>query len=110
VNVEYVDGTYQKVIPELVAGDAPDIIQVQQRDFQTFLHKFPGDFVDLTPYMSSIKNHIAPVALDVTMQNGHIYAAPWDLGPAALYYRKDLFREAGINPNSIKTWSVCLLT
>ncbi|WP_041695072.1 ABC transporter substrate-binding protein [Alicyclobacillus acidocaldarius] len=105
VNVEYVDTAYQKVIPELVAGDAPDIIQVQQRDFQTFLHKFPGDFVDLSPYMGSIKNHIAPVALDVTLQNGQIYAAPWDLGPAALYYRKDLFREAGINPNSIKTWA-----
>ncbi|GMA58687.1 hypothetical protein GCM10025858_31900 [Alicyclobacillus sacchari] len=80
VNIEYVDGTYQKITPELVAGNAPDIIQTQQRDFPYFLNKFPGDFVKLNSYMGSIKNHIAPVALNPTMQNGSIYAAPWDLG------------------------------
>ncbi|GLG00121.1 ABC transporter substrate-binding protein [Alicyclobacillus hesperidum subsp. aegles] len=105
VNIEYVDGTYQKITPELVAGNAPDIIQTQQRDFPYFLNKFPGDFVKLNSFMGKIKNQIAPVALNPTMQNGSIYAAPWDLGPAAVYYRKDLFKEAGINPNSIKTWA-----
>jgi lactose/L-arabinose transport system substrate-binding protein len=105
VNIQYVDGTYQKITPELVAGNAPDIIQTQQRDFPYFLNKFPGSFVGLNSDMGSIKNQIAKVALDVTMQNGTIYAAPWDLGPSAMYYRKDLFKKAGVNPKSIKTWA-----
>lgn len=105
VNIEYVDGTYQKITPELVAGNAPDIIQTQQRDFPYFLNKFQGNFVSLNSYMGKIKNQVAKVALDVSMQNGTVYAAPWDLGPSALYYRKDLFKKAGINPNSITTWA-----
>ncbi|MCL6443071.1 MAG: sugar ABC transporter substrate-binding protein [Alicyclobacillus sp.] len=105
VKVEYVDGQYQKITPELVAGTAPDIIQTQQRDFQYFLNKFPGNFVSLNQYMGPIKNQIAKVALNVAEQNGTIYAAPWDLGPSALYYRKDLFKKAGIDPKSIQTWT-----
>lgn len=105
VKIDYVDGNYQKITPELVAGTAQDIIQTQQRDFPYFLHKFPGDFANLTSDMGNIKNNIAPVALNVAEKNGKIYAAPWDLGPCALYYRKDMFKKAGIDPKSIKTWS-----
>lgn len=105
VKVQYVDGQYQKITPELVAGTAPDIIQTQQRDFPYFLNKFPGDFISLNTYMGPVKNQVAKVALNVAEQNGTIYAAPWDLGPSALYYRKDLFQKAGINPNTIKTWA-----
>lgn len=104
VKIQYVDGQYQKITPELVAGNAPDIIQTQQRDFPYFLNKFPGAFVDLTSDMGDIKNQIASVALNVAEQNGKVYAAPWDLGPCAVYYRKDLFKKAGIDPTSIKTW------
>ncbi|WP_245630231.1 ABC transporter substrate-binding protein [Alicyclobacillus acidiphilus] len=105
VQIEYVDGTYQKITPELIAGTAPDIIQTQQRDFPYFLNRFPGQFVSLNSYMGNIEKQIAPVALAPAMQGNKVYAAPWDLGPAAMYYRKDMFKKAGINPNSIKTWA-----
>lgn len=105
VNIQFVDSQYLKITPELVAGTAPDIIQTQQRDFPYFLHKFPGDFVSLNSYMGGIKNQIAPVAMHPAMQGSTIYAAPWDLGPTAIYYRKDLFKKAHVNPKSIKTWA-----
>jgi len=105
VKIIYVDGTYQKVIPELTAGVAPDIIQTQQRDFPTFLRMFPSDFVSMNAWMGSIKKQIAPVALSLAEQGGTVYAAPWDLGPTALYYRKDLFQKAGINPHALQTWA-----
>ena len=39
------------------------------------------------------------------MLNGRLYAFPWDSGPMALFYRRSVFKQAGINPNSIQTWN-----
>ena len=30
---------------------------------------------------------------------------PWDSGPVALYYRRDVFSKAGVDPASLKTWA-----
>ena len=32
------------------------------------------------------------------------YSMPWDSGPVAVYYRRDIFSKAGIDPASLKTW------
>ena len=29
---------------------------------------------------------------------------PWDSGPVVLYYRRDMFEKAGVDPASIETW------
>jgi lactose/L-arabinose transport system substrate-binding protein len=105
VNIQYVDTGYTKIMPELASGsNVPDIVQTQNRDFPAFLKKFPGEFVDITDKVANLKSKFIPSAWEPVTQNGKVYAMPWDLGPAALYYRKDMFKEAGIDPNTIKTW------
>ncbi|TIO99169.1 MAG: extracellular solute-binding protein, partial [Mesorhizobium sp.] len=32
------------------------------------------------------------------------YAMPWDSGPVAVFYRRDFYEKAGVDPASIKTW------
>jgi ABC-type glycerol-3-phosphate transport system substrate-binding protein len=33
-----------------------------------------------------------------------IYALPWDIGPVGTFYRRDVFADHGIDPDSIETW------
>jgi lactose/L-arabinose transport system substrate-binding protein len=32
------------------------------------------------------------------------FAVPWDIGPAMLFYRRDLFERAGIDPTALEVW------
>jgi lactose/L-arabinose transport system substrate-binding protein len=105
IHVEYVTSDYDSIIPPLTAGQgAPDVIQVQQRDFPNFLEIFPNQFVDLTETLDGRENEFAEVALNLTQKDGRIFALPWDLGPVAVYYRKDFYENAGVNPETITTW------
>lgn len=33
-----------------------------------------------------------------------IYAVPWDIGPTAVYYRRDVYEEHGLDADAIETW------
>ena len=37
-------------------------------------------------------------------EGNKIYALPWDIGPTGLYYRRDVFEDAGIKADAIETW------
>lgn len=105
VKIEYVTSDYNKIIPPLTAGKgAPDVIQIQQRDFPNFLERFPNQFVDLTKLLNGKEDEFVEVAMNLAKKDGHIYALPWDLGPVGVYYRKDFFKKAGVDPKSITTW------
>ncbi|VBB09863.1 Hypothetical protein LUCI_5161 [Lucifera butyrica] len=105
VEVQYVDNNYTKIMPKLASGsDVPDIIQTQNRDFPAFMKKFPGEFVDITDKVAGLKSKFVAAAWEPVTFDGKVYAMPWDLGPAAVYYRQDLFQQAGIEPSKIETW------
>jgi lactose/L-arabinose transport system substrate-binding protein len=98
-------GSYTKVVPSLASGSgAPDIIQTEARDFPAFMKKFPDAFVDITDKTTPLKSQFIESAWGPVTFDSKVYAMPWDLGPSALYYRKDLFEQAGIDANSLKTW------
>lgn len=105
VEVQYVDADYTKIMPRLVSGsEVPDIIAIQSRDFPAFMKKFPNEFVDITDKTAGLKDKFVASAWEPTALDGKVYAMPWDIGPAAVYYRTDLFQQAGIDPASIQTW------
>ena len=105
VEVQNVDNNYTKIMPKLASGsEVPDIIQTQARDFPAFIKKFPGAFIDITDKASPLKDKFIASTWDSVTVDGKIYAMPWDLGPGGLYYRADLFKEAGIDPTKIETW------
>ncbi|KHF39579.1 ABC transporter substrate-binding protein [Halalkalibacter okhensis] len=105
VTVEYVSSDYDSIIPPLTAGQgAPDIMQIQQRDFPNFMHVFEGQFVDISDRLGEQEAEFAEVAMNLVKNDEGIYALPWDIGPVGLYYRKDFFEQAGVDPDSITTW------
>ncbi|MDO4339261.1 MAG: sugar ABC transporter substrate-binding protein [Eubacteriales bacterium] len=106
VVVDKVDAEYTKLYPALASGvNVPDVIQIQQTDFQAFLNNYEGSFADVSDIVEPEKDNFAANALGVTIgQDGKYYAVPWDIGPCAMMYRKDIFEEAGVDAESITTW------
>lgn len=105
IDIQRVGHDYQSIIPPLTAGKgAPDIVHIEQRDFQTFLRQFEGQFVDLQSEIGDKKDEFAEIAWAAVEKDGKAYGVPWDLGPAGVWYRTDYYEQAGIDVESIKTW------
>jgi lactose/L-arabinose transport system substrate-binding protein len=100
---------YQKLPLALQAGTgAPDVSMVESSHLAQIISL--GGLADLTdlvqPYVSKINAYKWPDA----MLDGKYYAMPWDSGPVVLYYRRDVFKAAGLpdDPDSVSaavaTW------
>jgi len=84
-----------------MAGDsAPDVFYVNFRKMHTYIGQ---NFLQpLDEYIKSdpkVVAHVHPAVRDVITVNGHVYCIPWFQTAMALMYRKDLFREAGLDPD-----------
>jgi multiple sugar transport system substrate-binding protein len=91
-------GTYQNFFNQIKAGNAPDLGQVEYDALPNFrvqdglvniascgdVAKSKDKFVDWTWNQATFGEDKA------------VYAIPQDSGPIAMYYRADLFKEAGI--------------
>lgn len=93
----------QKFLISLMAGiGAPDITFMDRPKVGPYLAF--GGLVDLTDKVSGLKNDFSVADWDSYVYKGRIYALPMDSGPGGLWYRKDIFDEAGIDADSIETW------
>ena len=96
---------YQQIIPRLQAGDgAPDVFPIAQQDFQNFLMRFPGAFVDVTDRMEKYRDQFAEAPLSHAQSDGKLFGVPWDMGPVAMWYRKDMFERAGVSADDVATY------
>lgn len=97
------DQVYDKLITRLASKTGlPDVVTMEGERVATFAGKFPDGFADLTEYVNE-EDFLAVKISEVT-SGGKIIGFPWDGAPTGLFYRADLFEEAGINPDEIKTW------
>lgn len=105
VTVQKVDSNYTKLYSQLAANSGvPDVVQLQNRDLQCFKNKYPDAWMDLTDLVKPEESNFSSFVLNLVKVENKYYAVPWDLGPCALYYRKDIFQKAGVDANSIKTY------
>ena len=94
-----------KLFTQLAAGTGvPDIMQFQNRDNPTAFDKYAGSFLDISDLMSQYEKDIMPAVIPLLKDGDTWYSAPWDVAPALLFYRTDIFEECGVNPDDIKTW------
>ncbi|GGJ57676.1 ABC transporter substrate-binding protein [Deinococcus roseus] len=111
VKVKIVDLGNQNVYDRGLAGcaaggaDLPDVYSVENGEAEVFWARFPDCFTDLTTLGASkyIKSFPAFKWTELSVGNKR-YAMPWDSGPVVMFYRRDLYKQAGISPTSIKTW------
>jgi ABC-type glycerol-3-phosphate transport system substrate-binding protein len=106
INVEYVIAdpatTYQNLQLAISGGGTPDISVIEDSHLAQFVEL--GALADITdqvtpyvPFMNAYKWQAASL-------DGRYHAMPWDSGPVAVYYRRDVFEAAGVDPASIETW------
>ncbi len=92
--------TLSKAIAAVRAGEAPHIVQVWEVGTQTMLDS--GAIVPLfeleKPGELDWNNVIGPI-LDYYVVNGKLYSMPFNSSTSMLYYNKDIFEKAGLDPN-----------
>jgi len=96
-------GHYRKVRTTIKSGKGlPDVVQMEFQYTPSFL--LTKDLLDMTPYLPKnfLSNYPEWIRNQVNIQNG-IYGIPWDSGPLAFIYRKDLLKKAGVK-TPIVTW------
>lgn len=89
-----------------MAGDsAPDVFYVNFRQYYTFLEQgFCRPLDDLIAKDPQVMERCNPTVKGVlTSFDGKVYAVPFFQVAVALYYRKDLFKEVGLDPQKPPT-------
>ena len=111
IKVEYREIQFDDVVSEAMraysTGKAPDIIAIDNPDHALFSSH--GAFLDLTDMISKstvVKpDNYFPGPLKSVTWNGKYYGIPKATNTIALYYNKDLFKAAGLDPNKPpQTW------
>jgi ABC-type glycerol-3-phosphate transport system substrate-binding protein len=99
----------QKLNTSLAAGIGPDVVGCSIQHVAEYAAK--GVFMPIDEYLDSWsgKSDIPDSVLDVSLLNGKHYALAYHPDPYIFAYRKDFFREAGLDPNSPPdTWEELL--
>ncbi|RFB85699.1 ABC transporter substrate-binding protein [Rhizobium leguminosarum bv. trifolii] len=99
---------FDKTLAACAAGGdgLPDIVSIENFEAEIFWSRFPDCFANLkelgyTPEIQAKFPDFKRTELEV----GDVaYAMPWDSGPVAVFYRRDMYEKAGVDPNTISTW------
>jgi ABC-type glycerol-3-phosphate transport system substrate-binding protein len=84
---------HKKLLTVLAAGaGAPDVTAIEGNLAQQYVNGLMDVTDRLEPYFDVINE----CKLGEAQVDGRIYAIPWDTGPVGIYYRTDIFEEAGI--------------
>jgi multiple sugar transport system substrate-binding protein len=85
------------------AGDPPDVVGLNDIDVPTFTHE--GAFMDLTQYINKLpyKSALSPGHVGLATYQGKEYGVPYWADLSVLWYNKQLFQQAGLNPGNPPT-------
>ena len=110
VNVQLVgwDVQYQRITNAAISGQAPDVTQAGTTQVPYFAAL--GGFENLASRVNRIggRSAYAPGIWATTQLAGRpgVWSVPWFTEARTIYYRKDVYRRAGVNPKTaFKTWS-----
>jgi multiple sugar transport system substrate-binding protein len=88
-----------KLTTAVASGNGPDVVQIGLSNLPTFVSS--GALMDLSPYMSShpalaSSNFLGAVSTDKLNPAGKVLSVPWISDVRVLFYRTDIFQQAGI--------------
>ena len=98
---------YEKLTVGLVSRGSglPDVVLMEDERIPGYVSQFPEGFLDLSEMGYDKHNDLFNDAkIQNVVQDGKMVAAPWDIGPAGMFYRVDIFEEAGVSADDIETW------
>jgi multiple sugar transport system substrate-binding protein len=81
------------------AGDPPDVVGLNDIDMPTFTRN--GSFMNLTKAIAALPfaKSLSPGHLGLATYQGQEYGLPYWGDLSVLWYNKNLFKEAGLDPN-----------
>ncbi len=84
-----------KIVVAMANNRAPDICEMGS----TWMGKFmaEGALLDVTDEFSPLKDKY--IMWEPAQMNGRLYGMPWLAGTRVMFYNKDLFIKAGLDPN-----------
>ena len=87
-----------------VSEGMPDILLMGDYSAQSFLTDYPDQYADLSDVVKA--EDFAPNKVACYTVDDKLYGVPFDSGSAGMYYRIDLFSEAGYTEEDLKdiTW------
>ncbi len=107
IEVKFLENeAYKARLPTMLqSGDAPDIFYSWGGG--VLAEQVRGGVVkDITAQMDDAwRANLAPSAVNAFTLDGKVYGVPVRTSLVGIYYNKDLFAKAGVDPESIKTWS-----
>ncbi|MER7791275.1 extracellular solute-binding protein [Streptomyces sp. NPDC097640] len=96
------DDLVTKIITAAKAHKAPDLVQAEYQALPTLVSN--DVLADISGQVGDAEGEFpAGVWRQVTLGSDAVYALPQDSGPMMLYYRKDLFRQYGLQVPT--TWA-----
>lgn len=88
-------GGYAKMFQALSAGNAPCLANIEHRNLSSFIVE--GGVLDIAEYASEYEDRFQAWLWNGNVYGDALYGIPNSSGPMAMYYRADLFEEAGID-------------
>ncbi len=99
------DYGFDKIVLSVAANNAPDICELGTDWVPKFSSS--GVLLDVTGQMADIKEEY--LLWDAVTYKDRLYGAPWLAGTRVLFYNRDLFFKAGLDPNKPPaTWGELL--
>ncbi|MCJ8011961.1 sugar ABC transporter substrate-binding protein [Paenibacillus sp. KQZ6P-2] len=100
---------YQNFLIAASSGDqVPDVVNLESLRLSQMIET--GGLLDITDKVAPYKDKMNAYKWADATKDGKIYAMPWDSGPVVMFYRNDLFKQAGLpyKPEDVaaelKTW------
>lgn len=95
----------EKIQAAIASGTQPDLCELGSTWLPLFSYK--GVLEDVTDTYEAVADSF--LMWESAWWNGRVYGLPWVQGSRVLYYNKDLFRQAGLDPNKPPTtWAELL--
>ncbi|PNR95821.1 ABC transporter substrate-binding protein [Petrotoga olearia] len=103
VDVPY-DAFQQKLIASIASGNPPDLVNMNTPWAIDFAAQDALSPID--EFVNEVEKYVyLPNYWEATVIDGKSYAIPWYLSPQIMLYNKQIFEEAGLDPNvPPKTW------
>ncbi len=100
------DALKQKILASIMAGNQPDLAQAYEAWISTLLG---GDALvdlgELDPGFAGELEDFFPILVENSYYDGRLMSLPFNKSIPVLYYNKDLFRRAGLDPERPpRTW------
>ena len=98
-------GGFDKIVVSFAHHLGPDVVELGSTDVAPFVEG--GWLVDITDEVSDLRGKY--LAWEPGTYDGRVYACPWLLGTRALFFNRDLFLRAGLDPEKPpETWQELL--